>query len=166
MPSIGKRAEALRIEGHLPQPELRELEVFDDLRPKESRYIGRGADLESRRDFVRDARAADSIRPLHDEDAEPCLRKVVRGDQAVVAGADDNDVRGNHELAAEKCSGRMLISSRPPFLEESEPGYRRRLRAGFSTSSNPYPSIANPRTTSVMKIPGGAKYSQSPRSKA
>src|SRR2546425_13033110 len=37
MPSIGERAESLRIEGHLPQPELRELEVLDNLRAEQSR---------------------------------------------------------------------------------------------------------------------------------
>ena len=91
--SIGERAEALRIEGDLPQPELRELEVFDDLRPEESRHVGGGTDLESRRDLVRDARAANAIRPLHNEHAESRLREVVRSDQAVMSCADDDDVR-------------------------------------------------------------------------
>jgi len=80
MTSIGERAEALRIEGHLSEPELRQLEVLDDLRAEESRHVGRGADLESRRDLVRDARASDPIRTLDDDDAESCLREIVRGD--------------------------------------------------------------------------------------
>src|SRR5207247_4753707 len=91
--SIGEGAEALRIEGDLSQPELRELEVFDDLRSEEPRHVGGGTDLESRRDLVRDARAPNAIRPLHNEPAESRLSEVVRSDQAVVSCADDEDVR-------------------------------------------------------------------------
>src|SRR5881628_1854952 len=97
--SIRKGAEALRIEGHLPKPELREFEVLDDLRAEESRDVRRGADLESRRDFVGDARAADAIRPLDDDHSKARLRQVVRGDQAIVASADYDDVRRNHALS-------------------------------------------------------------------
>jgi len=64
---IREGAEALRVEGHLPQPELGEFEVLDDLRPEQSRHVRRGADLESWRDLIRDARAADAIRPLDDD---------------------------------------------------------------------------------------------------
>src|SRR6266581_5913069 len=165
--SIGERAEALRIEGDLSQAELRELEVFDDLRPEESRHVRGGTDLESRRDLVRDARAANAIRPLHNEHAESRLREVVRSDQAVMSCADDDDVRGNHALTARNVSVRMWFSHWATELgRDPRTAYTRRLSAGFRTSSNPYPSIANPRTTSVIKIPGGAKYSQSPRSRA
>src|SRR5438132_7409220 len=40
--SIRERAETLRVEGDLPQAELRELKVFDDLRAEESGYVGGG----------------------------------------------------------------------------------------------------------------------------
>src|SRR5207245_10421345 len=54
--SIGERAEALWVEGHLPQPELRELEILDDLRAEESRHVRRSAEREARRERVPEPR--------------------------------------------------------------------------------------------------------------
>src|SRR2546425_10042719 len=94
--SIGEGAEALWVEGHLPQPELRELEILDDLRAEESRHVSRSADLESRRDLVRDARASDTVCTLDNDDAEPRFGEIVRGDEPVMARPDDDDVRPGH----------------------------------------------------------------------
>src|SRR3989442_8103885 len=94
--SIGERAEALWVEGHLPQPELRELEILDDLRAEESRHVSRSADLESRRDLVRDAGASDTVCTLDNDDAEPRFGEIVRGDEPVMARPDDDDVRRGH----------------------------------------------------------------------
>src|SRR3989449_4634585 len=69
MPSIGERAEALRVEGHLPQPELRELEVLDNLRAEQSRDIRGGADLESRGNLVGYASASETVRSFDDDDS-------------------------------------------------------------------------------------------------
>src|SRR3989442_865348 len=101
--------------GDLPQPELREFEVFDDLRPEESRHVRRSTDLESRRDLVRDACAANAIRPLHDDDAEPRLREIIRGNEAVVPRAYDDEVYRGHGPGAGKPSLRMSVSFRPPL---------------------------------------------------
>src|SRR5436309_2359183 len=156
--SIRKRAEALRVEGHLPQPELGEFEVLNDLRPEQSRHVRRGADLESWRDFVRDARAADAIRPLDDDHSEARLRQIVRGDQAVVARPDDHDIQRDHRRRA-GTSGLVSPFRRRtgPSVDSASLAYRRRSR-GFTTSSSPKPTIANPRTTKVIANPGGKKY--------
>src|SRR5437867_3192728 len=156
--SIRKRAEALRVEGHLPQPELGEFEVLNDLRPEQSRHVRRGADLESWRDFVRDARAADAIRPLDDDHSEARLRQIVRGDQAVVARPDDHDIQRDHRRRAGTLGLVSPFRRRTgPSVDSASLAYRRRSR-GFTTSSSPKPTIANPRTTKVIANPGGKKY--------
>src|SRR3989454_2496004 len=111
--SIGERAEALRVEGHLPQPELRELEILEDLRAEESRHVSRSADLESRRDLVRDARASDAMRPLDDDDAEPRFGEIVRGDEPVMARPDDDDVRRGHPQPGMTSTPMAVSSCRP-----------------------------------------------------
>jgi len=111
--SIGERAEALWVEGHLPQPELRELEILDDLRAEESRHVSRSADLESRRDLVRDARASDTVCTLDNDDAEPRFGEIVRGDEPVMARPDDDDVRRGHPQPGITSTPMAVSSCRP-----------------------------------------------------
>src|SRR3989442_6357492 len=112
MPSIREGAESLRIEGHLPQPELRELEVLDDRRAEQSRDIRGGADLESRGDLVRYASASETVRSFDDDDSWPRLGEVVRRDEAVVPRAYDDEVYRSHGPGAGKPSLRMSVSFR------------------------------------------------------
>ena len=81
-----------------------QVEILDDRRPEPPDRVGktRDADAAELRGL---GRAADVAPPLEDEDAPAGLREVGRGDEPVVAAADDDRVvvpgpgRGRHQAA-------------------------------------------------------------------
>ena len=74
--------------------------------------------------FVGDGSAANLRAAFEDERLISCLRQVVRGDQAVVAAADDDDValfRARHGYAAPLMSFRISSAASRPFAPMMPP---------------------------------------------
>src|SRR2546429_791273 len=90
--AVRNREEELWIEGTDLVAEAREVEVPDDLRPQQARGIREPRELDPREDLLRDARPSNDRPTFEDEDFQPGLRQIRRGDEAVVAPADDDGV--------------------------------------------------------------------------
>src|SRR5256884_3722695 len=73
-------------------PEPREVEVPYDPRPQQARGIREPRELDPREDLLRDARPSNDRPTFEDEDFQPGLRQIRRGDEAVVPPADDDGV--------------------------------------------------------------------------
>ena len=70
----------------------RQIELADDLRPQQRDDVRADRELEARKHFFGDRRAAEHVPPLEHEDLPPRAREIRGVDQAVVAAADDDDV--------------------------------------------------------------------------
>src|SRR3989454_723063 len=90
--TVRKREEELRVEGMDLVAEAREVEVPDDLRPQQARGIREPRELDSGEDLLRNAGPSHDRSPFENEDFQAGLRQVRRGDEAVVAPADDDGV--------------------------------------------------------------------------
>ena len=74
------------------QPVPGEVEVAQDLRPQEGQRVGPRRGAHTGPQLLRHACTADEIAAFEDLDLEPGPRQVGGGDEAVVAGADDDRV--------------------------------------------------------------------------
>ena len=70
----------------------RQIEIARDGRVQAVQQVRDAGDLVARHELARDGGTADLRRGFHHGDLEACLRQIGGGDQAVVAGADDDDV--------------------------------------------------------------------------
>ena len=70
----------------------RQLEVADDLGPQQAHHVGELGEAVAGKDFLGDGCPADDIAPLEHDHLLAGAREVRGGDQAVVAGADDDRV--------------------------------------------------------------------------
>ncbi len=116
-------------------PRARRREVAPDRGPQEAEHVGARRGPEAGRELLRRARAADDLPPLDHHGPQPGPGEVRRGDEPVVAGADDDDV----EAAAGEASRRQP-SARPRTAARARarrarsrsparPGCRRRPQA-------------------------------------
>src|SRR5205823_1921865 len=85
-----------------------QLQVADDLGSEQAVHVSGGRDLEPGPELLGDAGAADDVPPLEHQYRHPGPRKVRGGDEAVVAGPDDDDVvRSGHEVPSNVTSGAL-----------------------------------------------------------
>ena len=73
-------------------------EVADDFGPEQAVDVRCRGNFESRPNLFSDARAAHAVPPLEYQDAPAGASEVSGSDQAVVSGADDDDVVGRHSV--------------------------------------------------------------------
>src|SRR5256886_16695681 len=74
----------------------RELQIADDLGTQQAVHVRGGGHLEARPQLLGHARPAHHVTPLDHQHALAGAREVGRGDEAVVAGPDDDDVVRGH----------------------------------------------------------------------
>ena len=80
-----------------------QVELFDDFRAQQGDQVREDAVLEPRQRLLGDGGAAQTLSPLQDQHVEAALREVGGRGQAVVAGADDDDVvRHRHARILER----------------------------------------------------------------
>ena len=89
------------------EPVPRQVEVADDLGPQQAHDVGEHRELEAREDLLGHRGAADQRAPLEHQRLAARARQVGRGDQAVVAAADDDRV-----VAARSCLLPLRIEER------------------------------------------------------
>ena len=101
--AVGEGGEARRTaRQHLEAVPL-ELQIADDLRTEEAVDVAGGGDLEAGPELFGDGAAAEQFAAFEDEHLAAGSREIGGGDQAVVAGADDDGV---------VCSGHGILSGR------------------------------------------------------
>ena len=93
---LAKRGLHPGIAGDHPEPEVREFQVPDYGRPQHARDVGRGGHAAARRslrvDLLGDGASAHDRAALDHQHAAAGPGEIGRGHEAVVAGADDDDV--------------------------------------------------------------------------
>ena len=88
-----------------------ELELADDLRPKERDDVGGDAETEAGHDLLGDRGAPEDVPALQDDGAQPGPRQVRRADEPVVAAPDDDRVVAGVRLHR----GAMLVDRPATF---------------------------------------------------
>src|SRR5205823_4543244 len=96
-------------------------QVADDFLAEQAVDVGRRGDLEAGEDFLGHARAADDGPAFEDEHPPAGAGQVAGGDQAVVAGADDDRVVGGcHESSPGRGAPCPPLDSAPPSPRRGE----------------------------------------------
>src|ERR1043166_8248316 len=95
------------------QPEARQVKLANDLRPQERDHVRADRELEARKDFFSDRRAAEHVPTLKNQNALAGARQVRRVHQPVVPAADDDGV-----VSSVHVSGEITYS-----LTEESPAY-------------------------------------------
>jgi len=96
--TVGKRRERRGAARQQLKPVAGQLEVADDLRPEQAVHVGGGGHLEARPQLFRHARAPHHVAALEHQHPLPGAGEIGGGDEAIVAGPDDDDVvRPGHD---------------------------------------------------------------------
>ena len=106
-----------------------QIEVADDLRVEERDGVGGDRIAEAGMEFLGDRRAADLPAPLEHRDLEAGRGEIGRGDKAVMAAADDDDV--GHPAPAAFPGPHHRPAVRSPFLAMRGKTSRSRRLAGL-----------------------------------
>jgi hypothetical protein len=83
-----------------------EIEVGDDFGIEQRDRVARRRVAIARMEFLRDGRAAHDVAPLDDAHLQSRRREIIGTDEAVMAGADDEDVHRLRHRAADRADGR------------------------------------------------------------
>ena len=91
MVACGGQRHGAQIRTRRLQPVGREIQFVADLRVQQIGQVRAGGDAEPRRELASDRGAPDAVGRFEDGDLLPGFRQIGGADQAVVAGADDDD---------------------------------------------------------------------------
>ena len=90
---VGQGREHARLGLDEAEPAVLQVQVLHDGRAQGSEHVGDGGGLEPGMELLGHGRAAEDVAPLQDDGLETAAREQGRGHEAVVAPADDDDVR-------------------------------------------------------------------------
>ena len=95
--AVGRGQEILRAALDDAQAMLGQFQVRDDLRVEQADGVGRDRIAEAGMEFLRHRGAADHLAALDHLHAQPGHRQIGRAGEAVMPGADDDDVGFVHD---------------------------------------------------------------------